>query len=79
MVTKKNKSLQDTKLFLEGPEYEVNASSLQRWCPNPTNGHKEDQYKKSVVSSENAPRRCAKISHYSQHRVSFEGQIHCEA
>ena len=70
-----NRNLQDTRLFLEGSEYEVNASPLQRWCPSPTNGYKEDRYKKSVVSSEIALRRRASISHYSQYRVLFEGQI----
>jgi hypothetical protein len=68
--------LQDTRLFLEGPEYEVNASPLQCWYPSPTNGHKEDRYKKSAVSSEIARRRRAKISHYSRHRILFERQIH---
>ena len=71
MVTKK-KSLQDTRLFLEGREYEVSALPLQRWYPSPTNGYKEDRYKKSAVSSEIALRRRAKISHYSHYTVLFE-------
>jgi hypothetical protein len=72
-------SLQDTRLSLEELEYEVRALPLQRWCPSPTNGDKEDRYKKSVVSSEIALRRRAKISHYSHYRVLFETQIHHDA
>ena len=78
MVRKKS-SLQDIRLFLEGPEYEVNALPLQRWCPSPTNGDKEDRYKKYVVSSENALRRRARILHYSHYRELFETQIHHHA
>ena len=73
---KNKKSLQDTRLFLEGPEYEVNALLPQRWSPSPRNGHKEDRYRKSLVSSEIALQRRAKTSHYSQHRILFERQIH---
>ena len=78
MITKKMNS-QDTRPFLEGPEYEVSALLLQRWCPSPTSGDKEDRYKKSVVSSEIAQRKSAKISHYSQLRVLFEAQNHHDA
>ena len=69
-------SLQDTGLFPGELEYEVRALPPQRWCPSPTNGDKEDRYKKFVASSKIALLRRAKILHYSQHRILFDGRIH---
>ena len=75
----KLESLQDTRLFPEGRDYEVNASPLRHLCPNPTNGGREDRYKKCVVFSEIVLQRRAKIWHYSQCRILFERQIHRES
>ena len=58
---KKKPSLQDTRLFVEGPKHEVSASPLQYWCPSSRNGDIKYRYKKFVDSSETDLRRCAKF------------------